>query len=193
MHNPDEAFSCKYHHGDKLLAGEADDRLIPGFDRRSSASGIARKPPKFFWGKVGVQRTIAGVIGILSALDSAKIVILGSYGMARAISRYRVSQDPFLKVVTIVATGNYGIAETPEDEGCTDGLEHLLVGSRYDHLEAVKGIVCNQSARKFIRDDKDYLPREDHRFFLQRDLFDSGLVANKGKGLVTVTKKQCAD
>ena len=193
VHNPDEAFSLKSRNGDMLLAGEFDDRLIPGFDLGNSPSEIASKPPEFFRGKVVVQRTTAGVIGVLSALDSAKIVILGSYVMAGAISRYTLSQDPLPEVVTIVATGNYGIAKTPEDEGCADYLEHLLVGSRYDHLEAVKGIVFNESAQKFIRGDKDYFPREDPLFCLQRDLFDFVLVANKEKGLVTVTKKKCAD
>ena len=190
VHDPDEAFSLKAQNGDMLLAGEVDDRLIPGFDLGNSPSEIASKPPEFFRGKIVVQRTTAGVIGVLSALDSVEIVILGSYVMARAISRYILSQDPLPEVVTIVATGNYGIATTPEDEGCADYLEHLLVGSHYDHLKTLHGIVFNESAQKFIRGDKDYFPREDPLYCLQRDLFDFILLANKHEGVVTVEKKQ---
>jgi 2-phosphosulfolactate phosphatase len=191
VHDPDEAFSLKAGNGDVLLAGEVDDRLIPGFDLGNSPSEIASKPPEFFRGKVVVQRTTAGVIGVLNALDSAKIVILGSYVMARAISRYILSQDPLPEAVTIVATGYYGVAATPEDEGCADYLEHLIIGSHYDHLEALKGIVFHESAQKFIRGDKDYFPREDPLFCLQRDLFDFILLASKQAGVVTVEKKQC--
>lgn len=191
VRNPDEAFSLKSGNGDMLLAGELDDRLIPGFDLGNSPSEIVNKPPGFFRGKVVIQRTTAGVIGVLSALDSAKIVILGSYVMARAVSRYILSQDPLPEVVTIVAAGNYGIEKTPEDEGCADYLEHLLIGSHYDHLEALKDIVFHESAQKFIRGDKDYFPREDPLFCLQRDLFDFILLASKQEGVVTVEKKQC--
>lgn len=190
VRNPDEAFSLKSRDGDMLLAGEVDDRLIPGFDLGNSPSEIVNKPPGFFRGKVVIQRTTAGVIGVLNAIDSADMVILGSYVMARAISRFILSQDPLPEAVTIVATGNYGIEKTPEDEGCADYLEHLLVGSHYDHLEALKRIVFNESAQKFIRGDRDYFPREDPLFCVQRDLFHFVLVANKEKGLVTVTKQQ---
>jgi 2-phosphosulfolactate phosphatase len=187
----DEAFSLKSRDGDILLAGEVDDRLVPGFDLGNSPSEIINTPPEFFKEKKVAQRTTAGVIGVLHALDSAETVLLGSYVMARAISRYILSQDPLPEAVTIVATGNYGIEKTPEDEGCADYLEHLLTGSHYDHLEALKSIVFNESAQKFIRGDKDYFPREDPLFCLQRDLFDFILLANMEDGLVTVEKKQC--
>jgi len=136
-----------------------------------------------------VQRTTAGVIGVISALDQAEIVILGSYVMAKAISRYILSQRPVPEVVTIVATGTYGITKTPEDEGCADYLEYFLKGSRYDHLETLKSIIFDEAAQKFIRGDKAYFPREDPIFCLQRDLFDFILVAGIEDGLVTVTCK----
>ncbi len=191
VRTPDEAFSLKSRDGDILLAGEVDDRLVPGFDLGNSPSEIINTPPEFFKEKKVAQRTTAGVIAVLHALDSTETVLLGSYVMARAISRYILSQDPLPEAVTIVATGNYGIEKTPEDEGCADYLEHLLTGSHYDHLEALKSIVFNESAQKFIRGDKDYFPREDPLFCLQRDLFDFILLANMKDGVVTIEKKQC--
>ena len=185
--NPDKAFSLKLNHDNILLAGEVDDLLIPGFDLGNSPSEIVSNPPGFFDGRTVVQRTTAGVIGVISALDQAEIVILGSYVMAEAISRYILSQNPPPEVVTIVATGTYGITKTPEDEGCADYLEYLLKGSHYDHLESLKSIIFDEAAQKFIRGDKIYFPREDPLFCLQRDLFDFVLIAGIEDGLVTVS------
>jgi 2-phosphosulfolactate phosphatase len=140
-----------------------------------------------------VQRTTAGVTGVISALAQAEIVILGSYVIAKAISRYILSQDPLPEVVTIVAMGRRGVSKAPEDEGCADYLEHLLKGSHYDHLETLKNIIFNEAAQKFIRGDETYLPREDPLLCLQRDLFDFVLVAGKEDGLVTVTKEGFID
>ncbi len=190
VHNPDEAFSLKSDRNDMLLAGEVDDQLIPGFDLGNSPSEIVQKPLGFFKGRIVVQRTTAGVIGVISALTKAETVILGSYVMARAISRYILSQNTLPEVVTVVATGTYGITKAPEDEGCADYLEHLLTGNHYDHLETLKNIIFDEAAQKFIRGDKSYFPREDPIFCLQRDLFDFVLIASKENGLVMVTSKK---
>jgi len=191
--NPDEAFSLKSNRDDIVLAGEVNEQLIPGFDLGNSPSELIRKPKGFLKGKMVVQRTTAGVTGVISALAQAEIVILGSYIMARAISRYILSQSPLPEVVTIVAMGRRGVSKAPEDEGCADYLEHLLKGSHYDHLETLKNIIFNEAAQKFIRGDETYLPREDPLLCLQRNLFDFVLVAGKENGLVTVTKEGFID
>jgi 2-phosphosulfolactate phosphatase len=190
VRNPEEAFSLKTSHNDIVLAGEVNEQLIPGFDLGNSPSKLIRKPKGFLKGKTVVQRTTAGVTGVISALAQAEIVILGSYVMAKAISRYILAQNPLPEVVTVVAMGRRGITQSPEDEGCADYLEHLLQGSNYDSLETLKNIVFNEAAQKFIRGDKLYLPREDPLFCLQKDLFDFVLVAVKEGGLVTVTSKR---
>ena len=185
--NPDEAFSLKSNHNDIFLAGEVDEQLIPGFDLGNSPSELIKKPKGFLKGKMVVQRTTAGVTGVISVLGQAELVILGSFVMAKAISRYILSQNPLPDIVTIVAIGSRGVNRAPEDEGCADYLEHLLTGSYYNHLETLKAIIFNESAQKFIRGDKIYLPREDPLFCLQRDLFDFVLIAGEENGLVTVT------
>jgi len=190
VRNPEEAFSLKTTHDDIVLAGEVNEQLIPGFDLGNSPSELIRKPKGFLKGKMVVQRTTAGVTGVISALAQAEIVIPGSYVMAKAISRYILAQNPLPEVVTVVAMGRRGITKSPEDEGCADYLEYLLKGSNYDHLEILKNIIFNEAAQKFIRGDKPYLPREDPIFCLQKDLFDFVLVAVKEDGLVTVTSKK---
>jgi len=187
VRNPEEAFSLKTNHDDIVLAGEVNEQLIPGFDLGNSPSELIRKPNGFLKEKIVVQRTTAGVTGVISALDQAGMVILGSYVMANAISRYIFAQNPLPEVVTLVAMGRRGITQSPEDEGCADYLEHLLKESNHDNLETLKNIVFNETAQKFIRGDKQYLPREDPLFCLQKDLFNFVLVAVKEDGLVTVT------
>jgi 2-phosphosulfolactate phosphatase len=190
VRNPEEAFSLKKNYNDIILAGEINEQLIPGFDLGNSPSELIRKPKGFLKEKTVVQRTTAGVTGVISALAHVKEVILGSYVMAKAISRYILAQNPLPEVVTLVAMGRRGITQSPEDEGCADYLEHLLKESHYNSLETLKSIVFNETAQKFIRGDKSYLPKEDPLFCLQKDLFDFVLVAVKEDGLVTVTSKK---
>jgi 2-phosphosulfolactate phosphatase len=185
---PEEAFSLQQGQPDLVLAGEVEERLIPGFDLGNSPSELIQKPDGFLDGRTVVQRTSAGVIGVLSALDSAETVILGSYVMARAISRYILSQDPLPKIVTIVAMGSRGVTRAPEDEGCADYIEHLITGSPYDHIQSLKNIAFYETAQKFIRGDREYLPREDPLICLQRNLFDFVLKAARENGVVSIRR-----
>lgn len=185
--HPEEAFSIRSKNNDTILAGEMDEQLIPGFDLGNSPSETIRKPKGFLKGKIVVQRTTAGVNGVIKAVSQAEVAILGSYVIAKAISRHILSQNPLPEVVTLVAMGRRGVSRAPEDEGCADYLEHLLTGSHYDHLETLRRIIFDESAQKFLRGDKMYLPREDPLLCLQRDLFDFVLIAGKEKNQVTVT------
>jgi 2-phosphosulfolactate phosphatase len=187
VEHPEEGFTLKSRKDNVVLAGEVDEQLIPGFDLGNSPSELMLKSPGFLKGKLIVQRTTAGVSGVIKAVGRAEAAILGSYVMAKAISCYILSQNPLPEVVTLVAMGRRGVSRAPEDEGCADYLEHLLTGTYYDHLEALGRIIFDESAQKFIRGDKGYLPREDPLLCLQRDLFDFVLVAGKEEGLVTVT------
>jgi 2-phosphosulfolactate phosphatase len=186
---PNEALSLKSLHNDIVLAGEVDEQMIPGFDLGNSPSELIKKSTRFLESKTVVQRTTAGVIGVLEAVNQAEIVILGSYVMAHAISRCILSQNPLPNIVTVVAMGSRGVVKSPEDEGCADYLEHLLTGRPYDHLKSLKHIAFHEAAQKFIRGDKPYLPREDPLICLQRDLFNFVLIAGREDGLVKVTKR----
>ena len=187
---PREALSLKSHDPDMVLAGEVNEQLIPGFDLGNSPSEVLEQREGMLTGKAVVQRTTAGVTGVLGALSKAEEVILGSYVMAKAVSRYVLSRDPLPEAVTLVAMGRRGMDRAPEDEGCADYLEHLLTGSPYDHLRALKAIIFNETAQKFIRRDKAYLPPEDPLLCLQRDLFDFVLIAQKENGLVAIHRRE---
>jgi 2-phosphosulfolactate phosphatase len=193
VRNPEEAFSLKGNHDDVILAGEINEQLIPGFDLGNSPSELTRYPKGFLKGKTVVQRTTAGVTGVISALAQASIVIPGSYVMAKAISKYILTQAPLPELVTIVAMGTRGVTKSPEDEGCADYIEHLLKGSHYNHYDTLKKIIFHEAAQKFIRGSKSYLPREDPLFCLQNDLFDYVLTAVKEDGLVKVALHRIED
>jgi len=188
VETPEEAFSFRSDNRDIILSGEVNEQLIPGFDIGNSPSEIINKPHGFFEAKTAVQRTTAGVRGVLSAVDHADTVILGSYVMAEAISKYILTQVQQPDVVYIVAMGSRGITKSPEDEGCADYLEHLLSGQTYNHIEALNTIILDKTAQKFLTGDKPYLPKEDPVFCLQRDLFNFVLLAQKRDGIVRVNR-----
>ena len=78
--------------------------------------------------------------------------------------------------------------QAPEDEYCGDYIESLLTGKPYDHIEALRAILAHETAQKFLRGDKVYLPREDPSICLQRDLFNFTLRAQRQGDLVEAVK-----
>ena len=182
--DPERALTFKTGSGVVLL-GEVNEQLIPGFDLGNSPTEILKRGRGFFSGKTVVQRTTAGVTGVRAALNAgADEVALGGFSTTAAIAAYIKAKNPSL--VTIVPMGVRGQAPAAEDEACADYLESLLTGSRYDHLEALEKVTFQETAQKFLRGDKDYLPREDPLFCLQRDLFDFLLTARDVEGVIEV-------
>ncbi len=168
-----------------VLIGEVNEVPIEGFDLGNSPSEIMRRGRGFFAGKTVVHRTTAGVRGVRAAVSAgAEEVLLGSFLTARAVASYiREKQPP---VVTIVPMGIRGESPAPEDETCADYLQSLLQGTVYDHLDTLNRVVFNETAQKFLRGDKQYLPREDPLIALQRDLFSFALRAEERDGLIEV-------
>lgn len=161
-----------------VLVGEHNEVPIDGFDLTNSPSLILSGGRAMFAGRTVVHRTTSGVTGALAALAGAERVYLASYLTARATAAAIRAQAP--TVVSIVAMGIRSTEPAPEDERCGDYIASLLSGAPYDHLAAVAEIVGHETAQKFLRGDKAYLPREDPLLCLQRDLFDFALEARPG-------------
>lgn len=157
-----------------VLVGEHNELPIDGFDLTNSPSLILQNHGMFS-GRTVIHRTTSGVTGALAALARAERVYLASYLTARATAAVIRAQAP--AVVSIVAMGIRSRAPAPEDERCGDYIASLLTGANYDHLAAVAEIVVHETAQKFLRGDKAYLPKEDPIFCLQRDLFGFALEA----------------
>jgi 2-phosphosulfolactate phosphatase len=177
---------CLENRGDALLVGERDELPIPGFDLTNSPFLIMSRGRSCFEGRTVVHRTTSGVTGAVAALRTAEEVLLASFVNARATAEYIRRRAP--RSVSIVAMGIRSKQKAPEDDACGDYLECLLTGRPYDHIEATRAILSHETAQKFLRGDKEYLPREDPAICLQRDLFDFALVAVKRDGLICVER-----
>ncbi|MFH1487377.1 MAG: 2-phosphosulfolactate phosphatase [Pseudomonadota bacterium] len=185
--DPDEAEVLKREHPEWILVGEVNEVPLRGADLGNSPSEIILKGEEYFRGKTVLHRTTAGVTGAAAALSRADEVLLGSFLTAGAVTKYIKVKSPDL--VTLVAMGDRASKRAPEDEACADYLEHLLTGKPYDALGALKEVVFQPTAQKFIQGMKPYLPREDPIFCLQRDLFDFVLRAEKRGKMILVSRQ----
>lgn len=167
---------------DAILVGEVNEQPIDGFDLTNSPSLILAGGSRLFSGRTVVHRTTSGVTGALTALARCDEVLLASYATARATAQHILARRP--DVVSIVAMGIRSTAKAPEDEACGDYIESLLGGRPYDHLAALDTILAHETAQKFLRGDKPYLPREDVPLCLQCDLFEWCLRAKRHGGHV---------
>ncbi len=172
-----------------LAVGEVGGQPVPGCDLGNSPSHILAAGRDLFAGRVVALRTSAGVTGAIAAArraspdgQSASGLILGSYITARATARYIHQLSPAPEVVSLVAMGNGGIQDTPDDEACADYLEHLLTGRAYDHVAALRRVVEHECTQKFLRADQAHFPPADPVYCLQRDLFSFVLLATLEDG-----------
>lgn len=183
--DPDRCLALRAALGDAVLVGEHNELPIPGFDFTNSPSHILAAGPSAFAGRTVIHRTTSGVTGAIAALAVADTVFLASFINARATAQVVASCNP--DRISIVAMGTRSALPAPEDERCGDYLESLFTGAAYDHAAAVSEILADETAQKFLRGDKPYLPQTDPVFCLQRDLFDSALQARRHEGMVVVT------
>jgi 2-phosphosulfolactate phosphatase len=184
--SPSDALGLKQNDPSLILVGEVGGAPIDGFDFGNSPSQLLRADSTFFKGKTIVQRTSSGVQGALAALAVADEVLLGSYALAKSTARYILSKNP--EEVSLVAMGWNLEVIAPEDEYCGRYIAHLLGNGQYDHVQALREIVYQETAQKFLRGDVSYFPAEDPLLCLQRDLYDFVLRAERENDLVIVKK-----
>lgn len=165
--------ACLAWRGRALLVGERDEEPIAGFDLTNSPWQILAAGRAAFAGRTVVHRTTSGVTGALIAAANGAEVLLASFANARATAQTVARQRP--AVVSLVAMGVRSRARAPEDERCAERIAAHLTGAPFDRLGALAEIVAHETAQKFLRGDKPYLPREDPLLCLQDDLFDFAL------------------
>jgi len=183
---PAEGFALKDKNPDFILVGEVGGIPIEGFDLGNSPTQILKQEPSFFSGRTVVQRTSAGVQGALAALDAADEVLLGSFALAKSTARYIHAKQAHR--VSIVAMGWDLKVKAPEDEHCARYIAHLLGDGSYDHNQALREIIFDESTQKFLRGDKVYYPPADPILCLQRDIYDFVLRAERRPEHVIVNK-----
>ncbi len=178
---------CIAMKGDFIRIGENNEIPIEGFDLTNSPTRIMEMGKDYFHGKKIIHRTTSGVTGALNAFKSSGEVLLASFVNARATAEYIVEHDP--EIVSIVAMGIRSVKKAPEDEFCGDYIESMLTGRPYDHIKAVHETLAHETAQKFLRGDKPYLPKEDPAICLQRDIVDFVLSVRKRDELLVSVKK----
>jgi 2-phosphosulfolactate phosphatase len=180
---PEEALALKAGDKELVLIGEVGGVPVEGFDLGNSPSQILRRGSEFFHGKAVVQRTSAGVQGAIAALEAADEVYLGSFMVARATAEYLQARRP--ETVSIIAMGVQLKEKAPEDEWCARYLAHLLDGTPYDHNQALREIIFQETTQKFLRREKAHFPAEDPILCLQRDIYNFALrVTREGERVV---------
>ncbi len=185
--DPDKAIAMKKAHSHWILMGEVDEVPLKGADLSNSPSAILEKGETFFRGRTVVHRTTAGVRGAVAAMEKADEVLLGAFVTAEAMSRYILKQHP--DRVTLVAMGSRGADPAPEDEACGAYLDSLLTGKSYDSVSALRDILFQPTAHKFLYRERPYLPPEDPVLCLQRNLFDMVPGVERDKEDLVVVRK----
>lgn len=184
---PDEALALKHRHQDYILVGEVGGLPIEGFDLGNSPSEILSQKLSFFTGKTAVQRTSAGVQGALTALEVADEVLVASYNVARATAKYILSKQP--AQVSLVAMGWNMKEKAPEDNWCARYIAHLLGKGEYSHDQAMREIVFNRTAQRFLAANETKFPPEDPVLCLQRNVYNYALIAQLEDNAVIIRNK----
>ena len=179
-----------------LVPGEVKGRKVDGFDVGNSPADIVGKGEPFFKGRRVAARSSAGTQGVLASASRARQLILGSYLTAAATAAYirdAARVDALVAgedvTVSLVAMGFEGIRPSIEDERCADYLQHLLVGTPYDHLQTVWDCMEDPDIAASLRGEHDYRPREDIILALQRDVLDFVMIGRPEEGHVRVTRR----
>ena len=186
--SPGDALVIKRRHQDYILVGEVGGLPIEGFDLGNSPSQILSQNPDYFKNKIAVQRTSAGVQGALAALNIADEVLVASYNVARATAAYIRARNP--AVVNLVAMGWDLETRAPEDDWCARYIAHLLGAGSYNHDQAMREIVFNETAQRFLGVDQPKFPPEDPVLCLQRNVYGYALAVRREKNTVTVKKTE---
>ncbi len=106
--------------------------------------------------------------------------------VARATAAYLQARGP--ETVSIIAMGVQLKEKAPEDEWCAQYLAHLLDGTAYDHNQALREIIFQETTQKFLRREKAHFPAEDPILCLQRDIYDFALKVTRQGDLVVVRR-----
>jgi 2-phosphosulfolactate phosphatase len=167
---PEEALAIRVRNPDWLLMGERDGRPLPGFDFGNSPAEIVAVNLS---GRILVQRTSAGVQGLLAAGAStgAGEILTGSFINARAVVDYVRAVQP--AVVSLVVMGWNGTEDTLEDILCA---EYLATGIRTGTLPPMEGIRErlreDSSGAKFFDPEQPWFRAADFGLCLRSSIVD---------------------
>lgn len=175
--SPDEALRLRDEGFADLCVGEVRGKRPPGFDFNNSPFEMSQADIE---GKVLVHSTMAGTVGVTSAVNADEIYV-GSLVIARPTMEAIRRESPDL--VTIVAMGDGGKIRTDEDEQCALYMRNLMEGRSPDP-EAVRSLVmaCDQAA-KYDDPSKPHFRPEDREAALRIDSVPFAIKVSREDGM----------
>ena len=177
----DLAYQLKNDNPDRILMGERNGKIQPGFDFGNSPSQIESVD---FTGKTIIQTTSAGTQGFAAA-NRAEALISGSFVNADAVVAYIRSKSP--DKVSIVCMGNGGVEPNIEDTRCGEYIRDILLGKEVDTENIFKEIREFPGTQRFYDPSKPWYPEKDVDRCLHKNRFQFVLRAEPyKKGLVSL-------
>lgn len=156
--NTDSAFKMKDLYRNSFLAGERDEKKIPGFDIGNSPTEILQNN---IAGKTLIHTTTAGTAGLVNAVN-AEILITGSIVNASAVAAYIRKLDPHH--VSLVAMGYRGTVSAEEDLLCARMIRDGIRGEMSSREQELRNLKFSSGRRFFRPENLDFSPPTD--FFL---------------------------
>lgn len=156
--DPEKALKIKDMYSNSFLAGERNEKKIPGFDSGNSPTEILQHNIK---GKTLIHSTTAGTTGLVTAVN-ADILLTGSIVNAAAVATYIRSLAP--DYVSLVAMGYRGTLSAEEDLLCAYMIKKGILGEMSNSDEELSKLRFSSGKRFFYPENIKFSPPTD--FFL---------------------------
>ncbi len=153
-----KAFELKNVYKNVILAGERNEKKIPGFDLGNSPTEIISTE---ITGKILVHTTTAGTNGLVNA-KSAETILTGSLVNASAVARYIRAVNP--DMISLVAMGYRGEISAEEDLLCAEIIKANLENRTMNTDKLVRDLKDSSGKRFFLPENRSFSPPTD--FFL---------------------------
>jgi len=171
--SPEEAFRLREIYRGSLLAGERNEKKIPGFDFGNSPTEIIKSD---LTGHTLIHTTTAGTAGLVSAVN-ADMIITGSLVNASAVARFIRERKP--DRVSLVAMGYRASISAEEDLVCARYIKSLAEGRNENFDEEIAALRHTAGKRFFAAENIDFSPPTDYFLCIMKDRFDFVLRAER--------------
>lgn len=141
-----------------ILAGERNEKKIPGFDLGNSPTEIISTE---MTGKILIHTTTSGTNGLIHAKD-AETILTGSLVNAGAVARYIRDKNP--ERISLVAMGYRGEVSAEEDLLCAEIIKADLENKTISAEKLVRNLKNTSGKRFFMPENISFSPPTD--FFL---------------------------
>lgn len=179
---PAEALRLREQGLGDLCAGEVEGKRPEGFDFGNSPYEMTQAAVA---GRVIVQSTRAGTVGVASAAEAEEIYTC-SFVVAKATARAIRQAEP--ELVTIVAMGRNGRVRTDEDELCALYLRNLLEGRRADTGAIRKLVLESGEVAKFRNPALSHFHPRDVEAALEVNKYDFAIPVRQEDGLLVARR-----